>query len=273
MKKLIISLAAVCLLMLPAAAQWYKVPESEYSVEENISYSDAKDEYSLERCKLDVYWPKDLNDCPVVVWFHGGGLTSGQKYIPEQLMEQGIAVVTVNYRLMPKVEIADCIDDAAAAVAWTFRNISRYNGDPAKIFVSGHSAGGYLTSMVGLEKKWLEKYGVDADNILALVPFSGQMITHFAHRDKQGISNLQPTIDEWAPLFHVRDCVPPFVMITGDREQEMFGRYEENAYMARMMKLVGHEETYLYELDGYNHGDMAGPAFPILLKHIRKMCK
>ncbi|MDE6403128.1 MAG: alpha/beta hydrolase, partial [Muribaculaceae bacterium] len=64
------------------------------------------------------------------------------------------------------------------------------------------------------------------------------------------------------------DC-PPYVIITGDSELELFGRYEENAYMWRMMKLVGHPEVYIYKLDGYNHGDMAAPAFHILKNHIK----
>ena len=51
----------------------------------------------------------------------------------------------------------------------------------------------------------------------------------------------------------------------------MLGRYEENAYMARMMKVAGHTQTYLYELDGHNHGEMAGPAYTILLKHIKAL--
>jgi len=47
----------------------------------------------------------------------------------------------------------------------------------------------------------------------------------------------------------------------------MLGRYEENAYLMRMMKVVGHKETTLYELDGYGH-NMTEPAFPLLLKWI-----
>ena len=125
--------------------------------------------------------------------------------------------------------------------------------------------------MLGLDKKWLNKYGIDADSISGLIPFSGQMISHFAYRDMNGIGNLQPTIDEYAPLFHVRKDAPPLVLITGDREQELFGRYEENAYMWRMMKLTGHPETYLYEIGGYDHGAMAEPAFHILHQHVKKI--
>lgn len=207
----------------------------------------------------------------MVVWYHGGGLTSGQKEIPEQLKKQAFVVVGVNYRLLPKVKIDECLDDCAASLAWVFQNISQYGGDAKKIFVSGHSAGGYITTMLGLDKTWLSRYGVDANNIAGLIPFSGQMISHFAYRKMNGIDNLQPTIDKYAPLYHVRKDAAPLVLITGDRNIELFGRYEENAYMWRMMNLVGRPDTQLYELGGYGHGAMAQPAFHILIQTIHKM--
>lgn len=242
----------------------------EYLTERDISYS-TSDEYATERCRLDVYHPTDRTGRYVVVWFHGGGLTGGERFIPSQLTDKGLVVVAVNYRLMPRATIDDCIDDAAAAVAWTFRNIEQYGGDTDKIIVSGHSAGGYLTSMIGLDKRWLAKYGIDADRIAALVPYSGQAITHFACRRERGVSELQPLIDEYAPLYHIRPDAAPYIIITGDRNQEMFGRYEESAYMWRMMQLVGHPHVELYELDGYDHGAMAEPAHHILLKTIERL--
>lgn len=240
---------------------------------QNIPYSPATDAYSVQRCKLDVYTPEGAKDAPVVVWFHGGGLTGGNKYVPGELLEKGLVVVAVNYRLMPKCTISDCIDDAAASVAWTFENIAKYGGSPEKIFVTGHSAGGYLTSMIGLEKKWLAKYGVDADSIAGLVPFSGQAITHFALREQQGIGQLQATVDEFAPLYHVRPDCPPMLIISADREQEMNGRYEEQAFFWRMMKLTGHPNVQILEMQGYNHGDMPHPAFPVLEKFIKSVLK
>ena len=59
-------------------------------------------------------------------------------------------------------------------------------------------------------------------------------------------------------------------MITGDRERELLGRYEENAYLMRMMKVVGHKETVLYEMDGYGHG-MTHPAFPLLINEVKRI--
>lgn len=237
----------------------------------DIQYKTSQDEYVNKRCKLDIYYDKKQKDCPVVIWFHGGGLTSGSKQVPSQLKNQGYTVVAVNYRLLPNVTIDQCLDDCAASVAWVFQNITKYNGNPEKIFISGHSAGGYITTMLGLDKKWLARYNVDANHIAGLIPFSGQMISHFAYRKMNGIDNLQPTIDKYAPLFHVRKDAAPLVLITGDRNIELFGRYEENAYMWRMMNLVGRPDTQLYELGGYGHGAMCNPAYHILIQTINKM--
>lgn len=249
--------------------------EQKYQLEKDILYRTAEEasqnKYLAERCKLDVYFPTNNKNFTTVVWFHGGGIKAGNKHIPEKLKEMGIAVVAVNYRLNPKVNCPTYIEDAAASVAWTFKNIKKYGGDPQKIVVSGHSAGGYLASMIGLDKSYLDKYNIDANDIAMLVPFSGHTITHFTIRDERGISGEQPIIDKYAPLFHVRNDAPPFVLITGDRELEMLGRYEENAYFWRMMKVAGHQQIKLYELDSFDHGKMASPAFEVLLEEIKEL--
>ena len=177
----------------------------------------------------------------------------------------------VNYRLLPKVTVKETLDDSAEAVAWVFRHIAEYGGDPQKMIVTGHSAGGYISMMLCLNKEWLQAYGMDADEVMMYVPFSGQAVTHYNVRKMQGIEPLKITIDEYAPIHWVRKDCPPFVLICGDRELELYGRYDENQYLARMMKLVGHEQTYLYELDGHDHGTMVGPSFHILERHLKKM--
>ena len=237
----------------------------------NLSYRQGTDDaYTLERCVLDIYLP-ETTDFATVVWFHGGGLTFGNKFIPEGLKNQGIAVVAVNYRLYPKVKSPTYIDDAAAAVAWVFKNIASYGGDPNLIFVAGHSAGGYLTSMLGLDKSYLNTYGIDADAIAGLIPYSGHTITHFTVRSERELKWDDVRVDHMAPLAHIRKDAPPIILITGDRELELYGRYEENAYFWRMLKSIGHPYVELYELEGYNHGDMAVPAHHILLKTISKI--
>ena len=243
-----------------------------YVFEKNIAYRsdslNASDAYIGSRCVLDLYYPKDSVDFPLVVWFHGGGLKGGNKYIPSYLKRKGIAVAAVNYRLNPTVKAPVYIEDAAAAVAWAFKNIESYGGRSDLIFVSGHSAGGYLTAMIGLDKKYLAAHDIDADQIAGLIPFSGNVINHLTVRAEQGIPITQPTIDAMAPLYHVRPDAPPILLITGDREKELVGRYEENAYFWRMMQVVGHPDTRIFELDGYGHG-MVEPATPLLLDMVK----
>ena len=88
-------------------------------------------------------------------------------------------------------------------------------------------------------------------------------------RKEKGIPNTQPLVDSFAPLYHVRPDAPPILLITGDRELEMLGRYEENAYFMRMLKVVGHKDVTLYELQGYDHG-MVEPAIAPMLKWLRE---
>jgi len=256
------------LFLLPLSAY---AQEQEYQIQKDLNYySGTKDAYQEERCLLDVYYPKDQQGFPTVVWFHGGGLTGGEKFIPEALQQKGVAVVAVNYRLYPKVKAPVYIEDAAAALSWVFKNIPDYGGDSSLIFVSGHSAGGYLASMIGLDKSWLAKYQIDANRIAGLIPFSGHAITHFTVREERGIPGTQPVVDHLAPLFHVRPDAPPLLLITGDREKELLGRYEENAFLMRMMKVAGHQDTQLFELDGYGHG-MTAPAYPLLLQEVKRI--
>ena len=247
--------------------------KTEYVLEKDISYYvNVKDAYQKERCKLDVYYPKNSKNFPTVVWFHGGGLKGGNKSVPKQLQEKGIAIVAVNYRLYPKVKTPVFINDAAAAVAWTFKNIKNYGGDSTKIIVSGSSAGGYLTMMVGLDKSYLKKHQIDANDIFALLPLTGHAITHFTVRSENGVSREQPIIDRYAPLYHVRSDAPPIVLYTGDPELEMLGRTEENAYMMRMLKVSGHKNVKHIILNGYGHG-ISIPALPLVVKEIKNMIK
>lgn len=248
---------------------------TEYRLQTNILYRDSiteiLDNYASENCQLDLYYPSNKKDFATVVWFHGGGLSGGKKEIPELLKNQGFAVAGVEYRKNPKVKCPVYIEDAAAAVAWVFNNISSFGGNPEKVFLSGHSAGGYLDLMVGMDKKWLAKHRIDAGRIAGLLPLSPQVITHYKIRKERGIEDTQPVIDEFAPIFHIRKDLPPIVIITGDRKLEMLGRYEENAYFTRMIKLTGHANTKLFELDGFGHSAMKEPGLYLLNDELKKL--
>ena len=246
-----------------------------YKTETSIAYRDAKieslDDYAKQQCRLDLYYPVDQPSFKTVIWLHGGGLTDGEKEIPEELKQLGVAVVGVGYRKSPQVKCDLILDDAAAAVAWVLKNISKYGGDSKNVILSGYSAGGYLALMVAMDKSWLANYQVDANMLTGIVAISPQVITHFAIRKERGIPATRALVDEFAPLYHVRNDLPPLMLVTGDRELEMLGRYEENAYLKRMLILVGCRKTELYELDGFDHGGMLQPALRLFVKHIARL--
>ena len=242
-----------------------------YKTVKDISYIPAgeTDGYRKERCNLDVYYPVGKKGFPTIVWFHGGGLEGGGKHVPEMFMNQGFAVVAVNYRLSPKAQNPAYTEDAAAAVAWAYKHIEEYGGSPRRVFVTGHSAGGYLTLMVGLDKSYLQEYGVDADSIAAYLPISGQTVTHFTIRKERSLPEGIPVIDQYAPCNKARKDTPPFVLITGDRNLEMADRYEENALLASVLKNIGNKKVSLYELQGFDHGQVYVPGCCLVANYIR----
>lgn len=248
-----------------------KLVDDGYNLIKDVSYVDDSetDEYKLERCKLDIYYPADVKNFATLVWFHGGGLEAGNKDLPDELRNCGFAVVSVNYRLFPKGKCPDYIEDAAQAVAWTFEHISEYGGTPDQIYVSGHSAGGYLTLMVALAKEYMDEYGQDADRIVKAYPISGQTTTHYTIRKERGVNVDLPVIDSFAPSNNVRREGAPVVLITGDRDKEMLARYEENAHLYSILRHFGHPAE-LFEIEGFDHGNVRGPACYIIRDDIRR---
>lgn len=265
MKKKLILSVCISLFFLTSFSQ-------NYIFRENLSYVEMteKDDYKQERCKLDIYYPEDKTGFTTLIWLHGGGLEGGEKEIPQELKEKGIAVVAPNYRLSPRATHPAYIEDAAEAVAWVFQHIASFGGDPERIYISGHSAGGYLALMVGLDKKYLDKYGIDANRIRGLMPVSGQTNTHYTIRKERGLPDNIPIIDQLAPINQARKDVPPTLLISGDRNLEMLARYEENAHLAAILKGVGAKSVQLYELPGFDHGSVCIPAYYLILDWIRK---
>jgi acetyl esterase/lipase len=229
----------------------------EYATESNVAYyADARDEYQQERGKLDVYYPKGIKGYPTVVWFHGGGLTSGDRYIPGLLKQRGIAVVGVSYRLAPKAQTPSFIEDAAASVAWVFKNIERYGGDPKQVFIAGHSAGAYLSMMIAMDPKWLAAHRLSHRQLAGVVAISGQMSTHPTIRKLRGDESprLRPVIDAYAPLFHVSKELVPICLVVGGRDIEIEARVEENQLMEATLRNLGHTAVEFHEMAGLDHG-------------------
>jgi acetyl esterase/lipase len=233
-------------------------PDESPIVLTDVSYygDQAPDDYARERCRLDMWYPQGQTGYATVVWFHGGGLKEGDRHSGELVARRftaaGIAVVLADYRLSPRAQCPAYIDDAAAAVAWTIRNIGRYGGDPARVFVSGHSAGGYLTAMVGLDKTYLAKHSLEPRQLAGLLPVSGQMITHSTIRTERKMPETTPLIDAWAPAYHAAKESPPCLCIVGDHD--LPARMEENLYCAAAFQAAGNERFRCQVFPGRDHG-------------------
>lgn len=265
-RRAFIGLAALTLLMTAAYAQ--DAASIEYAQADGISYYSSEtlekaDEYQKSQCRLDILYPKNAQEpYATIVWFHGGGLTGGQKYFPSALkrlpsFKAGkLAIVAVGYRLSPKVEFPGFIEDAAASTTWVLRHIAEYGGDPNKVFVSGGSAGGYLTAMLGSYPKWLNACGADRSELAGLIPVSGQMTTHFHVKEllKYPGKQYNPVIDENAPLGGLSENYPPIFLVMGDRKIEWKCRVEENELMAASLRALDAPLVEFSENEGFTHG-------------------
>jgi len=99
----------------------------------------------------------------VIVFFYGGGWQNGSKeayrFVGSRLAEQGFVVVLPNYRHYPEEPFPAFVEDAAAAVAWVFEHAGDYGGDPARVFVMGHSAGAHIAALVHFDERYRQRAG------------------------------------------------------------------------------------------------------------------
>ena len=120
MKHLIITILFIYGSLLSLSAQ-----SITYKEQKNIVYTNSKDLYAQNQCVLDFYYPENKKDYATLVWFHGGGLTSGDRSIPEELKNQGFAIASAGYRFAPNVKVEDIIKDAAQSVVWAYKNFEK----------------------------------------------------------------------------------------------------------------------------------------------------
>jgi len=245
----------------------------------NVPYYEADSpkqgnlDYLQKRCVLDLKIPDGKKGFPTLVWFHGGGITGGQKHDPGHVDTRQIALASVNYRLSGKgAQCPDYLYDAAAAVAWVLKHIEEYGGDPKQVYVAGHSAGGYLSAMVALAPKYLKAFGASPRQIAAVFPVSGQMTTHFQvlnERRKKDPSTPQIWLDEYAPISNASGNAPPLILLVGDTKIEWPARVEENMLMeARLRRNFNDKNVKCILLPTFNHGTVAAPSMMIINRHI-----
>ena len=113
----------------------------------------------------------------VLVFFHGGGWTSGYKewmsFMAPALNALGVTFVSAGYRLAPTHLFPAGVNDAADAVAWVHARIGEHGGDARRLFVGGHSAGGHYASWLAVSGPWRSQRGVPGDVIRGALPVSG----------------------------------------------------------------------------------------------------
>ena len=233
---------------------------NDFKVETDVPYKTGVSDYESSRCKLDIYQPKKGSKLPTLVWFHGGGLTGGDKkdknakVIAEVLAQKGVIVVMVNYRLSPKAKYPAYIEDAAASVAWAIRNVRQHNGDPKKVFVGGHSAGAYLTMMLGLDEKYLAAEKTKLSDVAGWIPVSAQVDSHWTVRAERGIDRDTQVIDESAPLFHTRKDTPKMLVVVA--ENDLKGRAALNQMFVEKMEAKGHKNIPFHTIEDRDHGSL-----------------
>lgn len=229
-------------------------------------------DYRNSRCKLDFKYPKGITNFATVVWFHGGGLVGGNKHFVR--IDDSIAQIAVNYRFLKKDQSVTgdtCIEDAAAAVSWALMNVASRGGDTNKVYVSGMSAGGYLTMMVGMDPSRLAKYGFKPTDLAGIAPISGQATKHFNVRKFAGDKDPQflPKIDRLAPLNFCSKDLPPIVDICGEPPWEWQCRAEENRLLVASCRAMGHTAAYYVECPYCSHGRVASAGLPWLEQFVQ----
>ncbi|MBI3876081.1 MAG: alpha/beta fold hydrolase [Verrucomicrobia bacterium] len=181
----------------------------------NIRFAEDGGPENANKQMLDVYWPKDVKNAPVYVFLHGGAWRYGDRNLYPSLgtfyARHGIVCVVPSYRLAPKNPWPAQIDDAASAFAWTVKNIAQFGGDPARIYIGGHSAGGHLSALLALNSKHLERHGLSPKNVRGVLCLSGVYDLNF-----DGLSTVfgkDPAVRrEATPLTFVKAPAPPFLV-------------------------------------------------------------
>ena len=221
------------------------------------------------RQKLDVYVP-DTGGAgkrlPVVIFFYGGGWVDGARgdyaFAGRAFAAQGFVAVVADYRLVPQVRFPAFNQDGALAVKWVRDNIARYGGDPARIGLSGHSAGAYIAAMIALDRHYLADVGVDPAIIRGAALLSGPYdfipFTEVRGRDALG---QWPRPAETQPISFARSDAPPMLLMHGTADT-IARPYNSERLAAKLSALGAPVELRLYP--GKSHIDTIkslSPAF------------
>lgn len=184
----------------------------------DVKYRDDPDADPV-RHKLDLYLPAQAKSFPVVLFVHGGAWMIGDKNhlgiyekLGTSLARRGIGCVSTNYRLSPKVKHPEHVKDVARAFAWTHRNVAKFGGDPGRLFVCGHSAGGHLAALLASDDTYMKAQNLSLAAIRGAIPISGTLA--LPDDFLPGVFGRDPQVRQQAsPLTHVRAGLPPFLVL------------------------------------------------------------
>ena len=215
-----------------------------------------------QRQVLDVWTPTARRHrghrLPVVVFFYGGGWDSGSRgdygFAGAAYAGQGFVAVVPDYRLVPAVRFPAFVEDGALAVRWARENVARYGGDPERITLAGHSAGGYIAAMLTLDQRWLARAGVDPRTVrgaaLLAAPLDFAPFTESRGRNAFG---HWPDVAETQPISFARADAPPIFLGHGTNDRVVYPRNSQR--LAARLQFLGAPAT-LRLYPGANHTDL-----------------
>ena len=222
---------------------------------ENIGYSAKHNE------KLDLYLP-DGKGFKTVVYFHGGGLEVHGKAcesvvgIAESFVKAGYAFVSADYRIYPEAKFPEFIEDAAEAVAFVQKNMTKWGGS-GEMIVSGQSAGAWLSLMLCMEPRFLNDIGTDPLGIKGWIIDSAQTTSHFnVLKYESGENTLAQRINEFAPLYYVGEKTKFTKILLVLYENDMPCRFEQNMLFYKAVKAFNDKADIKYVVlpGGHCHG-------------------
>lgn len=219
----------------------------------------ASDQFGVHPAqKLMVYRSVQASERqPVVLFIHGGSWKNGDPddygFIGRSFASRGFIVVTAGYRLHPASRFPDMVDDAAAAIGWTHREIERHGGDPNRIVLMGHSAGAYNAVQAVLDRQWLAAEEVPEKAIIAVIgiagPYDFYPFDSESTRDSFGEADAPRATQ---PINFARGDAPPLLLLTGGKDTTVKPR-NSNALAAAIQGQGGAAEIEIFP--AMNHTD------------------
>lgn len=213
----------------------------------DVLYSEAKGGRT-ELLTLDVYRPEDGKDMPVMIYVHGGGWTRGDKQAVGQKMpffcHEGYVFVSVDYRMLPETKVPDQAQDVAAAVSWVHDHAKEYGGNPARLFLMGHSAGAHLVSLVATNDTLLGNCGKDLSVIKGLIELDTaaldvpRVVASGQRLHAKVFGDDPETLKLISPYEHVAPgkSIPPFMLVVADNNTS---KLEQSNAMAHKLRETG----------------------------------